>query len=343
MSDHVTTTLWHHFGAAIDMLESAIAACPDAPWSDGAKPSFWRIAQHTAYVTDWYLSNPSTPYAPPEPFTSARLEPAATVAAPPYTRDEILGLVRYDRDKARSLFGTLTAERAAQTWTFGKRAWPLAEWLMYNMRHAQHHAAQLNLLLRQRTDVVPTWVSRTNADLAAPVHAIPLMPDSLWNQLGAAIDMLRNAILACPDALWGDRARQPEFWYVAYHTIFFLDYYTSPTADGFVPPKPFGLEELDPAGVLPERVFTKDELLGYLEHGREQCRRIIESLTDESAAEVRRFNRQDWTVLEWLVNSMRHVQHHTAQLHLILRQQTDSAPGWIARTSRPLHAAESPA
>ena len=31
---------------------------------------------------------------------------------------------------------------------------------MDNLRHVQHHTAQLNLLLRQRTDSAPRWVSR---------------------------------------------------------------------------------------------------------------------------------------------------------------------------------------
>jgi hypothetical protein len=166
---------------------------------------------------------------------------------------------------------------------------------------------------------------------------------ALWQHLGAAIDMLENAIVACPDALWGDRAQRPEYWYVAYHTLFFLDYYLSDSADGFAPPAPFTLEELDPAGVLPERVFTKAELLGYLQHGREKARHIVATLTEETAREVRRFNNHDWTVLEWLMVSLRHVQHHTAQLNLILRQQTDSAPGWVSQTQHPLDGTESPA
>ncbi|HEY6552849.1 MAG TPA: hypothetical protein VI669_05815 [Vicinamibacteria bacterium] len=37
--------------------------------------------------------------------------------------------------------------------------------------------------------------------------------DLLRRQLGAAIDMLENAVLACPDELWSDRSRQPEYWY----------------------------------------------------------------------------------------------------------------------------------
>ncbi len=165
----------------------------------------------------------------------------------------------------------------------------------------------------------------------------------LWHQLGGALDMLENAITACPDALWGDRTQQPEYWYLAYHTLFFLDYYSSPSADGFQPPEPFGLEELDPAGVLPDRVYGKDELLRYLEHGREKCRRLVASPTDETAREIRRFNGRDASVLEWLMTSMRHVQHHTAQLNLILRQRTDSAPRWVWRTAHPLDGTPSPA
>jgi uncharacterized damage-inducible protein DinB len=35
-----------------------------------------------------------------------------------------------------------------------------AELLLYNMRHVQHHAAQLNLILRQKTESAPGWVAR---------------------------------------------------------------------------------------------------------------------------------------------------------------------------------------
>jgi hypothetical protein len=32
--------------------------------------------------------------------------------------------------------------------------------LLYNLRHVQHHAAQLNLILRQAVDSAPGWVGR---------------------------------------------------------------------------------------------------------------------------------------------------------------------------------------
>jgi hypothetical protein len=161
----------------------------------------------------------------------------------------------------------------------------------------------------------------------------------IWQQFGAAIDMLENALLACPDALWrerlwNDRSPQPEFsefWYVVYHTLFWLDLYLSGSVEGFAPPAPFTLDELDPAGLLPERPYTKDELVTYLDHGRKKCRATIEALTDEQARQRCRFSWGEVSFAELLLYNMRHVQEHAAQLNLILGQKLDSAPGWVAQ------------
>jgi hypothetical protein len=158
----------------------------------------------------------------------------------------------------------------------------------------------------------------------------------IWQQFGASIDMLENALVACPDQLWNDRSQRPEFWYVVYHTLFFLDLYLSGSVEGFAPPAPFTLDEMDPAGLLPERPFTKDELQTYLEHGRQKCRATIETLTDEKARGRCGFGWGEVSFAELLLYNMRHVQHHVAQLNLILRQRIDRAPGWVAQAkSRP--------
>jgi len=163
------------------------------------------------------------------------------------------------------------------------------------------------------------------------VSARPEWKDAVWGQFGAAIDSMELAIDACPDALWGDRSRFPEFWYVVYHTLFFLDYYESDTGEGYAPPPPFTLSELDPSGVLPDRVYSKEEMRRFLEHGRQKLRARIANMTDEKAASRSAF--RDLSQFEHLLYSMRHVQHHTAQLNLIIRQVTSSdAPRWVART-----------
>ena len=158
----------------------------------------------------------------------------------------------------------------------------------------------------------------------------------LWSQFGAAIDMLDNALLACPDEVWSDRSQRLEFWYVVYHTLFWLDLYLSGSVEGFAPPAPFALEELDPTGLLPERPYAKDELQTYLEHGRQKCRATIEALTDEKARQRCGFSWGEVSFLELLLYNMRHVQEHASQLSLILGQKTNSAPGWVTQAkSRP--------
>ena len=151
----------------------------------------------------------------------------------------------------------------------------------------------------------------------------------VWRQSGAAIDMLENCVAACPEELWSDREREPQYFYLVYHTLFFLDLYLSGSLEGFHPPAPFNLDELDPAGVLPERVYTKDELQNYLEHCRQKCRATIRELTEERASTLVEFPWLSMEFAELLLSNIRHVQHHTAQLNLILRQTIDSAPRWV--------------
>ena len=153
----------------------------------------------------------------------------------------------------------------------------------------------------------------------------------MWRQFGAAIDTLERAIDACPEALWSDGARQPPFWYMVYHTLFWLDLYLSNSPEGFAPPAPFTLGELED-GVMPDRTYSKAELRSYLEHGREKCRRYIAGLTEEAAGKDLTFWSSRRNTIENLLYNLRHVQHHAAQLYLILRQVTDSTPGWVGAT-----------
>ena len=163
----------------------------------------------------------------------------------------------------------------------------------------------------------------------------------LWGQFGAAIDMLGNAMQECPDSLWRERlwdhpnepAGYSEFWYLAYHALFWLDFYLTGLVEGFAPPMPFTLSEFEATG-FPERVYTKDELQAYLDHGRKKCQTTIESLTDEKAAQVYKYRWVELTFEELLLYNMRHVQEHAAQLNLILGQKNISVTGWVTKAKK---------
>jgi hypothetical protein len=141
--------------------------------------------------------------------------------------------------------------------------------------------------------------------------------------------MLENAVAACPDSLWNDKSL---FWYNAYHTIFFLDYYLSEDADKFKPPEPFTLSEFNPNGEMAERVYNKEELITYIKFCREKCRKLISTLSEENIE--KRFINQymNYSRLEIILDNIRHVQHHTGQLNLLIRISGNVPPDWVSHT-----------
>ena len=155
-----------------------------------------------------------------------------------------------------------------------------------------------------------------------------LFKESLWKQFGASIDMLENAIILCPPEQWNTGSR---FWYNAYHCLFFLDYYLTMDPKLFSPPTPFTLSEFE--DVMPERVYEKQELINYLQYNREKYHALIAGLTEEMLLErwINVSGSMNYSVLEILLYNMRHVQHHAAQLNLLLRQSINDAPDWVSR------------
>ena len=168
----------------------------------------------------------------------------------------------------------------------------------------------------------------------------------LWRQFGGAIDMLAEAIRECPDdlwerRLWDDRPDQwvmPGFstvWYLCYHTLFWLDLYLTGTEDGFTPPAPFALVEMRSGESLP-RTYSRDELLGYLDHCRRRCQETIDTLTPEQAERVCSFSWGRLPFGELLLYNFRHVQHHAAQIRMAIGQHTGKSLSWINLTGNPV-------
>ena len=154
---------------------------------------------------------------------------------------------------------------------------------------------------------------------------------AIRQQFHAAIDMLDNAIKACPDSSWSGKGRQA-FWYLAFHVLIFLDLYLSPVGEPeFQPPPPFGRWELEDDVVIPETPYTKDELLGYVEHCRKRLDAVMAGMTEAWTIAPCPFSYRAMSNGELLLYNMRHVQHHAAQLNLLLRQTTDSAPQWVSK------------
>ncbi len=168
---------------------------------------------------------------------------------------------------------------------------------------------------------------------------------ALWQQFGATIDMLENALLACPDSLWNERLwsnrsgdPQPPgaatFWSLTHHTLFWLDLYLTGSLEEFAPPTPFTQDTSGPSRILPEEPYTRDQLHAYLLHLRQKCQTTLLSVSD---AQYHRQIAFPWTwwkpmsFFELQVYTLRHVQEHAAQLSLFLGQHgiPDEALDWV--------------
>jgi hypothetical protein len=162
-----------------------------------------------------------------------------------------------------------------------------------------------------------------------------MLKAAVWQQFGAAIDTLDDALNLCPDHLWTvtlwkdeDDARYGQFWYLAYHALSWTDLFLGGSYEDFKPPAPFV------RGVLPEQPYTKAQIRGYLLACRSKAQAAFEALTDEQAYRVCRFAWMEPTYLELQLYSMRHLQEHAAQLNLVLGEQGVTGQDWVpyART-----------
>lgn len=171
---------------------------------------------------------------------------------------------------------------------------------------------------------------------------------ALWRQFGAAIDMLDNALVACPAALWTERLwpgppapefppQFGEFWYMGFHTVVWTDLYLSGVPEeAFAPPAPFPKGELDSRETLPDRPYTREEVHAYLASTRRRCKSTLTALTDERAHRPVAYpwsRGQPVNFLELQLYNLRHVQEHAAQLSLFLGQHgiPDAALRWVSR------------
>jgi hypothetical protein len=173
---------------------------------------------------------------------------------------------------------------------------------------------------------------------------------SVWTEAlavkhGDAIDSMERALRSCPDELWsaslwpvrdvdtvaaGMGADLPPeervqlfsaVWNIAYHAIFFLDLNLSRRELPFECPAPFRFADHDASAGrrLPMRMYTQEELLGYLEHGRRKMSEVLPSLSDEDAASL--VGRGPKTFAQLLLQNVLHVWEHSTQIHMFLGER----------------------
>lgn len=154
---------------------------------------------------------------------------------------------------------------------------------------------------------------------------------SIEHNFAHALGVLEAAIGDCPDELWEidlwpDEASttRNEYgalvgsapWLLAHHALTILDYDSTGDFEMWVPPTPFD----DNTWGEPNRVFTKSEMLAYVEFCRGKVAEIVGRLDDESAARpLPQSHRYAGTLYGVILGSLPvHTVEHASQIRQFL-------------------------
>jgi hypothetical protein len=110
-----------------------------------------------------------------------------------------------------------------------------------------------------------------------------------------ALRLMEAAITDCPDDLWETDLWQDQApmaptprgglhgsapWFLVFHAMLTLDYDLTAEFEAWDPPQPFN----ENTYAFPNRMFTKTELLGYIDYCRGRVGRTLDGLTEEAVA-----------------------------------------------------------
>jgi hypothetical protein len=172
-TETVKTLLARQFSGCFATLGYCVEKCPDALWNAPvARYPFSQVAFHTLIFADLYLG-PDAQSLRGQPFHLAnpaffgdyeQLKDREPVSV--YERPQILIYLAFCRGKATSTIAAETAETLSAPAKFHWRSFSRteihdfsrAELHVNNIRHIQHHAAQLILKLRLDSDVQIPWI-----------------------------------------------------------------------------------------------------------------------------------------------------------------------------------------
>ena len=170
MTETIKALIIHQMTAALDTLGYCIESCPDAEWQEahGDAP-FSQVVFHALFYADFYLGRDSVPFRE-QPFhvknrsvfaDYEEMEDRLPVHV--YEKPFCLEYLSHCRIKLDATVRAETEASLAGDSGIDFRKTSRAELHVYNMRHIQHHAAQLGLRLQLATGREMPWFSGAKA------------------------------------------------------------------------------------------------------------------------------------------------------------------------------------
>jgi hypothetical protein len=154
----------------------------------------------------------------------------------------------------------------------------------------------------------------------------------ITGQFEAALCMLKECVQKCPLEHWEGKIANDTFRQIAYHTLFFVDLYLSPSEEAFQLRDWHHRGGDERSSTAASIGLTKDETLAYLVVCRQKLLETIGSETPGSLQGASGFSRLPFSRGELHLSNIRHVQHHTGQLRAYLRRIVEDGERWWVKT-----------
>jgi hypothetical protein len=157
--------------------------------------------------------------------------------------------------------------------------------------------------------------------------------NAINEQYGAAIAMLEQNLNSCPKEVWDERGNGPPFWHVAYHAMWFLDWYLSESKEARKSFKSkFGdaSSHLEQLNKTPEISLTNEQLLDYLAEIKEKAKIRFEHLTSDELIQPSVFEWHGNSVLSSLLYNLRHLMLHIGALNLRVHRKGVKLDNWVS-------------
>jgi hypothetical protein len=162
------TALKSQYHAALGMLRQTIEQCPDDLWlSTEPKNAYWQVAYHALFFTHVYLLPDEAAFRPwaghqgdvqhPDGIAGRADSSSSLPLLPkPYTKSEVLAYWSICDAMVDSALDTLDLDSPNSGFRWYDM--PKLEHQIVNIRHIQHHTAQLADRLRFATDAGTRWI-----------------------------------------------------------------------------------------------------------------------------------------------------------------------------------------
>jgi len=160
-----------------------------------------------------------------------------------------------------------------------------------------------------------------------------ILSDAIHEQYGAAIAMLEQNLKSCPKEVWDDRTSGSPFWHVAYHVMWFLDWYLSDSKkarESFKSKFGEASSHFEDLNKTPEITLTCDQLLDYLSDIKEKAKNRFEDLTSDELIQRSVFEWHGNSVLSSLLYNLRHLMLHIGALNLRLHRKGVKLENWVS-------------